>query len=88
MKVYIGTKIIQAKPMNLGDYNEFRGWTIPENEDPAREGYRVVCPNGYVSWSPKEVFEAAYREVTQQEKSIIDFDLHGPETAKTDIGTE
>ncbi|ADV46447.1 DUF2829 domain-containing protein [Nitratifractor salsuginis] len=71
MKQYIGTKIINAKPMTLGGYNNFRGWEIPKDEDPAREGYLVEYtdggePNtaeykGYVSWSPKEVFERAYR---------------------------
>lgn len=60
MKQYIGTKIIQAIAMTLGAYNEKRGWTIPENEDPAREGYFIEYPDGYVSWSPKEVFEEAY----------------------------
>ena len=31
MKKYIGTKMIEAKPMNRGDYNKYRGWTIPED---------------------------------------------------------
>lgn len=62
MKRYIGTKIIMAKPMTRGDYNIYRGWKIPENENPADEGYLVKYPDGYESWSPKEVFEDAYRE--------------------------
>jgi hypothetical protein len=62
MKKYIGTKVIMAVLMTLGDYNIKRGWTIPTNEDPNREGYFVEYPDGYVSWSPKEVFEEAYRE--------------------------
>ena len=60
MEEYIGTKIIKAEPMNLGDYNNYRGWTIPEDEDPEREGYLVKYPDDYVSWSPKEIFEEAY----------------------------
>jgi hypothetical protein len=28
------------------------------------EGYKVVYEDGYESWSPKETFEKAYREVT------------------------
>lgn len=39
VKQYIGTKMIKAKPMNRGDYNKYRGWTIPEGENPADEGY-------------------------------------------------
>lgn len=61
MKKYIGVKMIDAEPMNLGEYNKFRGWEIPSDEIPEKEGYRVVYPDGYVSWSPKEVFEEAYR---------------------------
>lgn len=62
MKTYIGTKIIEAKPMTRGDYNIFRGWQIPENENPADEGYFVKYRDGYITWSPTEVFEEAYRE--------------------------
>ncbi len=54
---FIGTKIIHAKPMNLGDYNEYRCWDIPKDEDPAREGYLVTCEDGHESWSPTEVFD-------------------------------
>lgn len=61
MQQYLGAKLIQAEPLTLGDYNQRRGWTIPENENPNREGYYIVYPDGYVSWSPKEVFDEAYR---------------------------
>lgn len=62
MKKYAGTKMIEAKPMTRGDYNNYRGWTIPENENPADEGYLVKYEGGYESWSPKEVFEEAYKD--------------------------
>lgn len=62
MKQYIGTKMIQAKPMNRLEYNKYRGWEIPTDENPEDEGYLVKYEDGYESWSPKEVFEKAYRE--------------------------
>lgn len=62
MKKYIGTKMIEAKEMNRGDYNVYRGWTIPEGEDPEDEGYLVKYSDGYESWSPKKQFEEAYRD--------------------------
>jgi hypothetical protein len=71
MKTYIGTKIINAKPMTRGDYNTHRGWEIPKDENPADEGYLVVYDNDYQSWSPKAVFESAYREVSQSEVALI-----------------
>lgn len=73
MKTYTGTKVINAKPMTRGEYNVFRGWNLPANEDGADEGYLVEYTDGgkantaayagYVSWSPKDVFERAYHVV-------------------------
>lgn len=62
MKKYIGTKMIEAREMNRGDYNKYRGWTIPENENPEDEGYLVKYSDGYESWSPKKQFEEAYKD--------------------------
>lgn len=62
MKQYVGTKLIKAEPMTRGKYNEYRGWKIPENENPNDEGYLVVYSDGYESWSPKKQFEEAYKE--------------------------
>lgn len=60
MQEYVGTKVITAKPMNRGEYNEFRGWTMPADENPTDPGYLVQYEDEYISWSPKEVFEKAY----------------------------
>lgn len=75
MKHYIGTKRVNAKPMTRGEYNAFRGWQIPADEDPRDEGYLVEYVDGggantteykgYVSWSPKDVFDRSYRETTR-----------------------
>lgn len=64
MQTYIGTKVIKAQVMNLGDYNQHRGWTIPSDEDPLKEGYLVEYSDSYQSWSPKKQFEDAY-ELTE-----------------------
>lgn len=62
MKHYIGVKEIDAKPMTRGEYNIYRGWTIPTDENPNDEGYLVKYSDDYESWSPKNVFEEAYVE--------------------------
>lgn len=41
---YIGTKLVKAEPQ----------------EGNGRPGYCVTYPDGYISWCPKDVFEAAY----------------------------
>ena len=71
MKSYIGCKIIRAEEMDeLTFINKVKNEDIPQNRE-NREGYLVQYADGYQSWSPKEVFEIAYREVTQTEKEII-----------------
>jgi hypothetical protein len=60
MQKYIGVKQVEAKPMTRGHYNDYRGWTVPEGENPADEGYVVKYEDGYVSWSPIEAFNKAY----------------------------
>lgn len=60
MDTFIGTKIIQAEPMALGNFRFSQGKPIGEEEHPTQQGYRVVYPDGYVSWSPAPQFEEAY----------------------------
>lgn len=55
-KSYIGAKIVRA----------FR-----KTHEDGREGYAVVYPDGYESWSPKATFEAAYREISEDEKRLV-----------------
>ena len=106
-KEYIYTKRLLAKPMSRGDYNVYRGWKVPANENPTDEGYLVEYldggkPNdqrhaGYISWSPKDVFDKAYREVNgvkpatdfeseqSVEQAIINKGLDAPRLRPTDI---
>lgn len=77
MKQYIGTKLVQAEPaFKLTGYREnckvanqvltaeqiadckASGWNFTDQQ----EGYRIRYEDGYESWSPKEVFEDAYRQ--------------------------
>ena len=62
MEKFIGTKIIHAEQMTRGEYNKFRGWQIPADENPDDAGYKVVYSDDYVSWSPADAFEEAYRQ--------------------------
>ena len=72
---YIGTKRVLAQPMTRGDYNAYRGWQVPADENPADDGYLVEYLDGgpsnafghagYISWSPKDVFERSYKEVNE-----------------------
>ena len=64
MKQYIGTKIIKAEPAYRVDGKVFVKANIVPCGYKIEDGYKVVYPDGYESWSPKDVFEATYRETT------------------------
>ena len=53
MQKYIGTKIIEAEPC--------KAWKDTKLHKAGEDGYKVRYPDGYESWSPKDVFEEAYR---------------------------
>lgn len=68
---YRSHKRVHAMPMSRGDYNNYRGWQMPENEDPSDPGYLVVYNRNtvdhYESWSPKHVFDDGYTEIPEEE---------------------
>lgn len=64
MKKYIRTNIVEAKPMTRGEYNDYRGWTLPADENGEDAGYLVKYHDGYVSWCPQKEFKECSREVT------------------------
>lgn len=55
MDLYVGTKIVKAEP----------------EERDGKPGFGVVYEDGYRSWSPKAVFEHAYRPVTAGEFGLL-----------------
>lgn len=53
---YIGTKLVEAELCDA-----WKDFGTHKAEDP---GYKVRYPDGYESWSPKDVFERAYMPLT------------------------
>ena len=71
MEKYLGLKLVSAEPQTLdqsagaenkGDLSKLHGGID-------QDGYKVVYEDGYTSWSPKDVFENAYRKI-----KTFDFD--------------
>ena len=62
--------------MTRGIYNKYQGWETPENENPEDVGYLIEYldggkPNhpdheGYISWSPKDVFDRNHSPVSER----------------------
>ena len=59
MKQYIGTKQVTAQPMTRSDAEAHLGRNV--GGDKHGDGYLVEYEGGYQAWSPKDVFDAAYR---------------------------
>ena len=80
-QLYTCHKQVRATPMSRLDYNVLRGWTLPADENGADEGYLVEyldggqanhpAYTGYISWSPKAVFERGYSPVPNSFKDRV-----------------
>ncbi len=86
MDRYIGTQIVLAEPKDEDEFmlekkGEAPSWAAPPGG--WRQGYRVVYEDGYVSWSPKETFERAYRKITPEEAGLI---ITGENPGRTQAG--
>lgn len=67
---YVAMKRVKGRPMTRQEYNDYRGWTLPADENGDDIGYLVedeagAKPNhpdhtGYISWSPAAQFDSAY----------------------------
>lgn len=71
MELHIGTKLVKSLPMTRAEYNEYRGWQLPANENGEDHGFLVEYLDGgpandprhigYISWSPEPVFYGSYQ---------------------------
>lgn len=74
METYIGVKMIHAKPMTYKDWYKYmnkneelnntsedhEGYLVEYEQDPQSPNKNHPDHEGYISWSPKGVFEKAY----------------------------
>lgn len=75
-KTFNSKKQVKSVPMTRGIYNKYQGWETPENENPEDVGYLIEYldggkPNhpdheGYISWSPKDVFDRNHSPVSER----------------------
>lgn len=79
MQNYIGAKIVKAELGTLATYKQkkFGSHATIYEGDSKITGYIVYYPGigvnkeTYISWSPKQVFEEAYRTVKVEEITLL-----------------
>lgn len=98
MTFYQGTKQLKAFPLTRGEYNRYRGWNAPVDEDMGERGYLVEYQDGgkandprhagYISWSPADVFEKTYLKAeTYVDRLLIEVNGLGNNLAKLAVFT-
>lgn len=65
----IGIKMVELQPMTAREAND-KGHRIG-NHSFEEEGYEVTYPDGYKSWTPKEVADAAYFPIDDENGQMI-----------------
>lgn len=64
MKKYIGTKQVEAEPMNMGQAYEkgfLQAGRVPSKTEQDKPGYHVKYADGCESWMPAKPFEEVYK---------------------------
>lgn len=80
---YIGVKLIKARPAYRINGNEivYNLNRAHNPNDVIEEGYEVIYPDNYKSFSPKDVFEKAYYMILSpnkiQEGNVLNFIKEG-----------
>ncbi len=89
-RLFITTKIVAVEEMDAFTFATtirpipaFQVVCGPDGK--GQPGYKVRYPDGYVSWSPKEVLEQTGREISPAEVStVINAVLYGPPRVPVD----
>ena len=87
LRTYTGKKTVKAIRMGAGEAKR-NGAAITEEtvlNNIGNDGYLVMYPDGYRSWSPKKVFDEAYRlsetKVDRMKIELADLNVRIKETA-------
>jgi len=77
MKKFIGVKIVDAKPMTRKEYNDFRGWDLPSDENGGDEGFLKDDGRGHIQWDPAESFKRDFLPINGKNNTITQADVDG-----------
>lgn len=74
-RTFVLAKTVDARPMTRGEYNRYRGWLTPSNENDGDEGYLCVFAgcgkandkrhDAPIGWLAKDFFDGKYKADSQ-----------------------
>lgn len=104
MVAFAGTSLVHAATMTRQEYNDYRGWQVPEGENGCDVGYiledRAGRKNteeldGFVQWLPEDEFLRKFKqspknhiERMQSEKHELDVKLTALKAFLAKLGTD
>lgn len=64
--LYGAASVCSAVPMTRGEYNAYRGWSMPPDEQPDEPGYlRSLAEDpSYATWTPKHIFDKSFKSLS------------------------
>ena len=81
---FIGLRTVTAEAMTRLEYNRFRGWKLPSNENGADLGYKVLDTySNHISWLPEADFNNLYNKLTFSFGIAIEHLKAGKKVART-----
>lgn len=66
----IGIKMVDLEPMTAKEAFD-KGYGMKPNQDPNCNGYEITYPDGYKSWTPKDVADSAYFPIEDEKGQMI-----------------
>jgi hypothetical protein len=62
IKEYTCNAKVKACPMKRGEYNSYRGWEIPADENADDDGFLCLREDNSETWVPRELFLGTHVE--------------------------
>ena len=73
---YLGVALVDAEPMNRADYNTYRGWELPADENGKDLGYLKGRGTDHEQWDPKEKFDKQNFLIVGENSTIAEEDVN------------
>ena len=82
MNTFIGINSVKLTPMTHQEYNDYRGWTLPADENGDDKGYLVESTLNHTNWLPKHIADMVYKHTQLTFGQAIEYAKQGHKIAR------